>query len=486
MPDIELDRLRKLRQRAEALFGTLTSDLRPFQHKEELSGFRRKSDSDSPPDDVNVTTTCSCLMSLALSAKLGDFYSQDGDVKAKKIFDAVFSAPWMSSGLAENNAFTTTLVTRLYGFLVESGVLPEEAVAKKPWEASVTFERFDSFAQKLVTREDAFASFLFDLFPSTLQKALRVFVQTGGDSGQIAGDAAAELERLIRTTNFCQPSFLAASQAKAEITARLDRGINQYTIPTLNRLLLHDCFASELHALQELSMKDIALQMSEDANRFKINNYDPAAAVIYWFVDGVTRAQIDLLPQKWDELCRFAVDEFGRQRSRVVANDAATMDPVAMAMSACLCARLRTISKELRLGTNNNHHSMLPSTVELESAVVDLFAQQTPSGIWPKYFPLFHYQDAGSNFCFTFELLEAILVEFGGEHNRLLTEETVILGNSSGGRKRTITETSKNLHVRPGVWLKNLAVYMFEGRKGQTSLVARGKAAAIGTAATGT
>jgi hypothetical protein len=58
--------------------------------------------------------------------------------------------------------------------------------------------------------------------------------------------------------------------------------------------------------------------------------------------------------------------------------------------------------------------------------------------------------------------------------------------NSSGGRKRTITETSKNLHVRPGVWLKNLAVYMFEGRKGQTSLVARGKAAAIGTAATGT
>jgi hypothetical protein len=58
--------------------------------------------------------------------------------------------------------------------------------------------------------------------------------------------------------------------------------------------------------------------------------------------------------------------------------------------------------------------------------------------------------------------------------------------NSSGGRKKTITETSKNLHVRPGVWLKTLAVYMFEGWKGQPSLVARGKAAAIGTAATGT
>src|SRR5262249_16883239 len=133
-------------------------------------------------------------------------------------------------------------------------------------------------------------------------------------------------------------------------------------------------------------------------------------------------------PGDWTRLCRFAADEFGRQRSRVVAKDAAVMDPVAMAMSACLCARLRSISKGLQLGADNSHHTMLPSTVELESAVVDLFAEQTPTGIWPKYFPLFHYQDAGSNFCYTFELLEAILVEFGGEHNRLLTEEAVISG----------------------------------------------------------
>jgi hypothetical protein len=46
-------------------------------------------------------------------------------------------------------------------------------------------------------------------------------------------------------------------------------------------------------------------------------------------------------------------------------------------------------------------------------------------------------------------------------------------------------KTSKNLHVRPGSLLKNLAVYMFEGCKGQTSFIARGKAASIGKAATG-
>ena len=71
---------------------------------------------------------------------------------------------------------------------------------------------------------------------------------------------------------------------------------------------------------------------------------------------------------------------------------------------------------------------MLPSSVELERSIVELFREQTDSGIWPKYFPLFHYQDAGSNFCFTFELLEAVLVEFGGIQNGLLSEDEVISG----------------------------------------------------------
>jgi hypothetical protein len=52
--------------------------------------------------------------------------------------------------------------------------------------------------------------------------------------------------------------------------------------------------------------------------------------------------------------------------------------------------------------------------------------------------------------------------------------------------KSRVTEIFKNLHVRPGSLLKNLAVYMFEGCRRQTSFVAQGKAAAIGAAATGT
>src|SRR6266705_6807614 len=99
-----------------------------------------------------------------------------------------------------------------------------------------------------------------------------------------------------------------------------------------------------------------------------------------------------------------------------------------MAMADCLCARLRFISAEARNGMREEHRSLLPSGVELEHSIKELFKRQTTSGIWPKYFPLFHYQDAGSNFCFTFELLEAVLHEFGRAQNRLLKELAIVAG----------------------------------------------------------
>ena len=104
------------------------------------------------------------------------------------------------------------------------------------------------------------------------------------------------------------------------------------------------------------------------------------------------------------------------------------MDPVAMAMAACLCSRLRSLSNRGELGLTSAHQAILPSVPELEQAILELFALQTGSGIWPKYFPLFHYQEAGSNFCFTFELLEAVLTEFSGPHNTLIEDSRFVDG----------------------------------------------------------
>ncbi len=77
---------------------------------------------------------------------------------------------------------------------------------------------------------------------------------------------------------------------------------------------------------------------------------------------------------------------------------------------------------------SNKNLSLLPSELELERSIRRLFTQQTPSGIWNKYFPLFHYEEAGSNFCFTFELLEAILCEFGGVEFKLLDNSEILEG----------------------------------------------------------
>src|SRR5437773_4587634 len=132
MPEIALERLRRLRSDAKSLFETLHRDLELFCHSRPNHGFRRTPTSESLQNDVGVTTTCSCLMALALADKLDAVYGQEkGRDTGSAIFENLLEAPWMSSGLPENNAFTTTLVLRLLGFLVEGTSLKPEAHSEK-------------------------------------------------------------------------------------------------------------------------------------------------------------------------------------------------------------------------------------------------------------------------------------------------------------------------------------------------------------------
>src|SRR3954467_9755446 len=108
MSEVDVDRLRALRSRASVLLSTLRSDLKDFQHSDIKRGFVRKPDSDSVGKETNVTTTCSCVMALALCGQLNKFYGDAGQT-AEEIFWNIVEAPWMSSGLSENNAFTSTL-----------------------------------------------------------------------------------------------------------------------------------------------------------------------------------------------------------------------------------------------------------------------------------------------------------------------------------------------------------------------------------------
>jgi hypothetical protein len=441
MPEIELARLRKLRSRAESLMSTLTDDLRPFQSKFLSSGFRRKPDSQSAEDDVNITTTCSCLMSLAHSGKLREFYEDSTDQIVPSILSKLMEAPWMSSGLSENNAFTTTLMIRLYGSLVHAGI-PEPScllnLPLKPWEQRLSFSNLVAFCKRLITQSEPFCTYLFQLMPRDLQKTVEYVAKDGmltelreprifkfNEERTISN----ALDGLVRSCIFYDKERLGNLTLPEQGLKLLATGpCDAYQTAQLNRIVLHEFFREELTPSKERSLSEIAASICSQIENFRINDYPPSAAVIYWCIDGINNARFDPPVETWNSLCEFATEEFHRQRSLVVAQHTAMMDPVAMAMSACLCARLRSIGKGSSSVAVKWSPDNLPSMIELESAVVDLFAEQTDSGLWPKYFPLFHYQDAGSNFCYTFELLEAILVEFGGKDSHLLSKESVIEG----------------------------------------------------------
>jgi hypothetical protein len=179
------------------------------------------------------------------------------------------------------------------------------------------------------------------------------------------------------------------------------------------------------------SLEDIAKKVAEDAVKdfmtafgvriesgnleetpttTSMRSYPPKAAIVYWYVDGVHSLKIEIGQTEWDTLSKWAATEFGQQIARVSADDDALMDPVSLMMAACLVARLKKIMNE-RESTDDTLAQLFPSKTELNRAVSMLFEHQRPSGIWPKYFPMFHFANAGANYCFTFEMLEALVSE---------------------------------------------------------------------------
>jgi hypothetical protein len=154
----------------------------------------------------------------------------------------------------------------------------------------------------------------------------------------------------------------------------------------------------------------------------------PNPALAYWLVDGADRLGIPLRGG-WKSIAEWATLEFTRQFSLVSAHDDAIMDPVAMAMAACLAERLRSIASRPRFRSADQIKRVLPTRQELEKAIALLFNEQQLSGIWDKFFPMFYYRDpkkpGGANYCFAFEFLEAILSEFGA---RILACEPVLAG----------------------------------------------------------
>jgi hypothetical protein len=166
---------------------------------------------------------------------------------------------------------------------------------------------------------------------------------------------------------------------------------------------------------RQLTLQDVVNRMANGQglpHNLKVLDYPPTPTLGYWFVAGVDSLRLTLPATQWRALATWSRDYVAQQIGLITAKHDARMDPVAMAMASCLAARLRKIALQVGAPAPPDILDLLPSAEELKSAVRVLFSRQAESGIWPKYFPLFHYPSAGANYCFSFELLEAILHEF--------------------------------------------------------------------------
>jgi hypothetical protein len=163
-----------------------------------------------------------------------------------------------------------------------------------------------------------------------------------------------------------------------------------------------------------------------------VGKYLPAPSIAYWFLDGVDNLGIKLhgravksTQNKWMKIAQWATREFTRQSSLLASDHQALMDPVSLAMAACVCKRLLRIA-EKGVFQQDDVVPYLPSDTELLNGLRAFFRKQRRSGIWDKYFPMFHYPEAGANHCWSFEVLEAILNEFP----EIVNEECFLKGLS--------------------------------------------------------
>jgi hypothetical protein len=158
-----------------------------------------------------------------------------------------------------------------------------------------------------------------------------------------------------------------------------------------------------------------------------VEDFGPKSAIAYWFLDAIDHLGIRVTTRQLTNLVDWATIEFSRQFSYVAANHDALLDPVAMIMASCVVKRLHKWRADGKLP--RSVYERLPPIAELRHSVAELFRFQGKSGIWPKYFPLFNYPKTGaSNYCFTFEFLEATLTEFGDPESHLFDTPCILNG----------------------------------------------------------
>jgi hypothetical protein len=134
-------------------------------------------------------------MALASTNTFQSFYDQKTLEAARGVATAILGsvvrAPWMSSGLADNNPFTTSLVLRAYGFLFSEELIPDLASSPSPinflrnWESDLEITDAAGLARELSARSNETSTFLWlslsDRTRDDINRALAKHLSIDGD-----------------------------------------------------------------------------------------------------------------------------------------------------------------------------------------------------------------------------------------------------------------------------------------------------------------
>lgn len=342
--------LRSLRLKVRSLKSSLLADLRAFQKKkDDLSFFTLPLLSLSNRQGISTASTCTALMALADSNELEKLAPERSSDQVEDV----------SRDSRESNG-------------------QADAVAGQPLKpAKELFQRLVAESWK--------SSGLRDLNAFTACMVVRAFGFLV-EAKVLATKDAIE----FRHERVSEKSPEDANE-KEEIEKALDElGLGEKSALSLSEII--DAIASRV------------------PRTFSVRRYPPKSTMAYWFVDGVARAKFDI-KDRWAKIRDWAVEEFDRQLRYIAAADESVMDPPALAMAACVISRLqKTFQDRSEL---SEYGLKLPSRVQLRHAIRAVFNKQTDSGIWHKYFPLFHFPKTGAaDYTFSFEFLEAVLIEF--------------------------------------------------------------------------
>jgi hypothetical protein len=220
-------------------------------------------------------------MALALANKFRKFYdvekdSEKAEKKAHSIFSSLVNAPWMSSGLTANNAFSTTLVLRTYGFLKQDGLLDSPSVPPKSWELNLGIRDTDGLVAYLQLRGDELAKVLYSSLSDETRRLLSE-VNLGAKTAD-SGEKKIELTRKLGLDfrRYIQSGWIYSQSLFDKVSdstkSELASWPTGYNLARANQRLLVEQLQPFFACASEKSLSQIAGEIAEHPDNFGLTN----------------------------------------------------------------------------------------------------------------------------------------------------------------------------------------------------------------------